>query len=439
MSLLDKSDSELLGRFYSHTDEAAFNLLVKRHLKIVFAVARNCLGGDAQLAEDVCQIVFAELARKAKSLRHHGNVKAWLFKTSRFTAAKIVRSRTRQSAKEQRYGGMSEMTVPQDRENLQAFIDESIEHLPKSDQEALLLRYFESMDYKTIGARLGIQPNAARMKVTRALDKLQAHFQKKGIATSATALSAALTGYASCPLPVHLATSVATVSLASTASLASIGLVSALKLPLVATAITIIAGVSLEQQIATRAADPVLTAEQAPLAKIEERGPTPSETTPSETTRPETTRPLDEIDLAYAALDRDATVLAQRLQEVENQIQKLHHRKPLLGKTYSLSELDTKPRAIALRMPDYPISHAITQEPGNAVVEFILGVDGKTSDLRIIKASHPDFGESALNAVAKSEFTPGRIGSTAVPAKVRIPIKFQPPAGEEKPETKNWF
>ncbi|MDQ8185396.1 TonB family protein [Pelagicoccus sp. SDUM812002] len=428
MPLQEESDFELLGRFYSKCDEAAFTLLVERHLKIVFAVAQNCLGGDAQLAEDVCQIVFAQLARKAKSL-HHDNVKAWLFKTSRFTAAKIVRSRTRQSAKERRYEQMSEKTVSDESEELKAFIDESIEQLPQSDQEAILLRYFESMDYNTIGTRLGMQPNAARMKVSRALDKLQTRFKGRGIATTATALSAALTGYASCSLPAHLATSVATVSLANIGSLASVGLVSALKLPLVATAATIVAGLALEQQTTPETADPVAQDTQLLIVHEETEVPQPTETT----------RTLDKIDIAYAALDQDATVLAQRLKEVESQIQKLHHRRPQGGKVYSIKELDMKPRATAMMMPDYPVAHAVTQESGSAVVEFILGVDGKTSDLRVLKASHPDFAESALKAVAKSEFTPGRIGSTAVQTHVRIPIHFTPSAAEGQPKTKNWF
>lgn len=433
MSLADKSDSGLLERFHSEADEPAFNLLVERHLRIVFAVAQNRLGGDSQLAEDVCQIVFIELARKAKSLRHHGNVKAWLFKTSRFTAAKMARSRSRQSAKEQRYQRMSEHTAdpttPDEIETLKELIDESMVQLPPTDQEAVLLRYFESMDYKSIGKRLGLEPNTARMKVTRALDKLQVHFQERGITTSATALGAALNGYASCTLPAQLATNIAAASLASTSGLASVSLVSALKLPLIATAATILAGFAFEKAEPTELEDSV--------PEVNPTHANPAETSPI--TNPKASRAMDDIDIAYAALDNDASVLAQRLREVESQIQALHNRKAQNEKVYSISELDTKPRATAMMMPDYPIAHQATQEKGSAIIEFILGEDGKTSNLKIIDASHPDFGENALKAIAKSEFSPGRIGSTAVQSRVRIPIVFTPKRGEGQPETQSWF
>ncbi|MDQ8180663.1 TonB family protein [Pelagicoccus sp. SDUM812005] len=430
MALQLESDSALLDRFHSQADEPAFTLLVERHLRVVFAVAQNRLGGDTQLAEDVCQIVFSQLARNAKSLRHHSNIKAWLFKTSRFTASKLVRARVRQKTREQDYEYVRDLPNPKEKESLTQFIDELIEQLPSSDQEVLLLRYFESMDYKTIGTRLSIKPNTARMRAERALVKLQARFKKRGIATG-TALSAALNAYASCSLPAHLATSVTNVTLASLGSLASIGLVSALKLPLAASLAILLTGVAIERQNTSAAMDSNVAIEQPPRAHAEQAVSPPSARSNSSA--------LDNIDLAYAALDKDATVLAQRLEAIESAIQKLHNRRPAPEKIYSLSELDTKPRASAMMMPEYPISHLVTKEEGRAVVEFVLGTDGKTSDLRVVKASHPDFGKNALEAVSKSEFTPGRIGATAVQSRVRIPIMFTPSPTEDQAETQNWF
>ncbi|MDQ8197948.1 TonB family protein [Pelagicoccus enzymogenes] len=431
MSLEEKSDSELLNRFCSERSETAFTLLVERHLRVVFAVAQNRLGGDAQLAEDVCQIVFSQLARSAKSLRHHGNVKAWLFKTSHFTAAKLVRSQVRQKMREHDYEYVRDPSLPEEKENLAQFIDESIEQLPQADQEVLLLRFFESMDYKSIGIRLSMEPNTARMKVERALDKLQASFKKRGIVTTGAALSAAFSTYANCSLPAYLATSVVNVSVANLGGLATVGLVSALKLPLAATAAILLTGIAIERQSTDAAMESKVAVEQVAHTQAEHIESPP-------TTSPSDSNP-DAIDLAYAALDNDATVLAQRLEEIELEIQKLHNRRPSSDKIYSISELDTKPTASAIRMADYPVRHLATKEKGKAVIEFVLGTDGTTSDLRVITATHPDFGKSALEAIAKSEFNPGRIGATAVQSRVRIPIMFTPDPAEDQAETQTWF
>jgi len=51
------ADDELLRRFSSHRDEAAFAELVRRHAAMVLGVARRALG-DHHAAEDVLQATF---------------------------------------------------------------------------------------------------------------------------------------------------------------------------------------------------------------------------------------------------------------------------------------------------------------------------------------------------------------------------------------------
>jgi len=58
-------DDALLCRYAQEGDEDAFTELVRRHLNFVYAAALRQVGGDAQFAQDVTQIVFTDLARKA--------------------------------------------------------------------------------------------------------------------------------------------------------------------------------------------------------------------------------------------------------------------------------------------------------------------------------------------------------------------------------------
>lgn len=61
-------DGELLRLYVRRRSEAAFGLLVRRHLNLVYV---TCLRevGDAALAEDAALSVFLVLARRASSLR----------------------------------------------------------------------------------------------------------------------------------------------------------------------------------------------------------------------------------------------------------------------------------------------------------------------------------------------------------------------------------
>lgn len=71
-------DAELLDRYIGHRSEAAFAELVERHFGIVYHAAMRQLGGDADQAKDISQLVFVLLAQKAPSLRRHPCLAGWL-------------------------------------------------------------------------------------------------------------------------------------------------------------------------------------------------------------------------------------------------------------------------------------------------------------------------------------------------------------------------
>ena len=64
----DANDMDLVREFARDHSAAAFNDLVRRHLNLVYSVARRCTGNDGD-AHDVTQAVFIILARKAAGLR----------------------------------------------------------------------------------------------------------------------------------------------------------------------------------------------------------------------------------------------------------------------------------------------------------------------------------------------------------------------------------
>jgi DNA-directed RNA polymerase specialized sigma24 family protein len=68
-----RDDQQLLRSYTKEGSEAAFGELVARHVNLVYSAALRQTGGDAHLAKDAAQIVFADLARKAHSVASNAN------------------------------------------------------------------------------------------------------------------------------------------------------------------------------------------------------------------------------------------------------------------------------------------------------------------------------------------------------------------------------
>jgi DNA-directed RNA polymerase specialized sigma24 family protein len=71
------TDLQLLARYARHHAEDAFAEIVRRHLDLVFSAALRQVRSP-QLAEEVAQSVFTDLARRAADLAPDTTLAAWL-------------------------------------------------------------------------------------------------------------------------------------------------------------------------------------------------------------------------------------------------------------------------------------------------------------------------------------------------------------------------
>jgi RNA polymerase sigma factor (sigma-70 family) len=216
---MSANDNELLRQYLNDRSESAFGELVERHLGLVFSAALRQVDGDRQAAEDVTQAVFTNLARRSARLLHHPTLSGWLYTTTRYLATNTRRAALRRRAHEQSAQIMNDLYPPdgpeQDWTALRPILDEAMHDLNPADRDAVLWRYFEKHPFSNIGLRLGLNENAARMRVERALDKLRLALAKRGVTSSAAALAGLVSVQAVASVPAGLAGRICRASLAA--------------------------------------------------------------------------------------------------------------------------------------------------------------------------------------------------------------------------------
>jgi RNA polymerase sigma factor (sigma-70 family) len=199
-------DAELLRRFTHDRSESAFAELVRRHLDLVYGFALRRVGGDAHSADDVTQRVFLDLAGKTASLQTRTHLAGWLYTSTRFAAADLVRSAQRRRHHEEQAHAMHTLhDAPLlDWEKLRPVLDEVMDQLGEPDREALLLRFFEDRPLADVGAKLAVSPDAARMRIDRALDKLRGLLSRRGLTSTSATLATILAGQPIVAAPASL-------------------------------------------------------------------------------------------------------------------------------------------------------------------------------------------------------------------------------------------
>jgi RNA polymerase sigma factor (sigma-70 family) len=241
-------DGALLRQYSQSGSEEAFGQVVRKHLDLVYSTALRTLAGDEHLARDVSQTVFIDLARKAASLCRRPELAGWLYTSTCFAAAKAVRSERRRQAREHAAELMTESAnaaVDADWDQIRRVLDSSMLELKEQDREALLLRFFQRRSLPEMAQKLGLNENAARMRVERALQRLRALLARRGITSTAAALAVAMSQQAVIAAPVGLGAVITASTLAGTATtgaFSALNLITLMKTKTIVLGILIAAG-----------------------------------------------------------------------------------------------------------------------------------------------------------------------------------------------------
>jgi RNA polymerase sigma factor (sigma-70 family) len=198
------TDLELLARYTRHHAEDAFAEIVRRYLDLVHSAALRQVR-SAQLAEEVAQSTFVNLARNANRLAPGTILPAWLYQVTRREAIDVVRREARRQLREQTATEMNAINATAaDWTDIGPLLDEAMDALEETDRAALLLRYFENKSLREVGQTLGTSENAAQKRLSRAVDRLRQFFAKRGVSVGAGGLTVILSANAVQAAPAGL-------------------------------------------------------------------------------------------------------------------------------------------------------------------------------------------------------------------------------------------
>jgi RND family efflux transporter MFP subunit len=201
------SDAQLLDRFAANRDEAAFELLLWRHARLVFDVCRRVLH-DLHDTEDAFQATFLALARQAGRIAKREAVASWLHKVAYRVALTARSQRARRDAREKLIGAAEDISPSPDGEassenqELRHVLDEEIGRLPERFRAAVVLCYFEDKSVDEAAVLLGCPRGTVASRLARARERLRLRLAGRGLAL--TAALAILSQANAAPRPLSL-------------------------------------------------------------------------------------------------------------------------------------------------------------------------------------------------------------------------------------------
>jgi RNA polymerase sigma factor (sigma-70 family) len=190
----DLTDAQLLARYVTDHEEAAFECLVRRHGPMVLGVCRRVLG-NLDGAEDAFQATFLVLVRKAASLRARDLLAAWLYAVAFRIALKAKALSVRRRAKEKQVNDMPEVQTEQGPDachDLLPLLDEAVNQLPEKYRVPVVLCELEGRPRREAAQRLGVPEGTLSSRLATARRMLAKRLARHGLPLAGGALVSVL-------------------------------------------------------------------------------------------------------------------------------------------------------------------------------------------------------------------------------------------------------
>jgi cobalt-zinc-cadmium efflux system membrane fusion protein len=187
------SDAQLLERFVSRRDDAAFEVLVWRHGGLVLDVCGRLLR-QAEDAEDVFQATFLALARRAGSIGKRESLGSWLYKVAYRLALRVRARAAREAALRQ---SLPDLLAPGPAgsdagPDLRPLLDEEINRLPEKYRAAVVLYYLQGKTTEEAARQLGCARGTVCSRLSWARQRLRNRLTRRGLVIGAAGLGLTL-------------------------------------------------------------------------------------------------------------------------------------------------------------------------------------------------------------------------------------------------------
>jgi RNA polymerase sigma factor (sigma-70 family) len=202
------ADHELLHRFTSAREPAAFEALLRRHGPLVLGVCRRVLA-NRQDAEDAFQATFLVLAQGAGSIRKQTSLSSWLYGVAYRVAAKARLRSARRQRHETRAAvraGADPLAEVTGRELL-GVLDEELARLGERQRAALVLCYLDGKTRDEAARALGWSLSTLQRRLEEGRARLRDRLARRGLTLPAVLLAAGVADAASAAVPGKLAAS----------------------------------------------------------------------------------------------------------------------------------------------------------------------------------------------------------------------------------------
>ncbi len=186
-------DGQLLERFLTQGDEAAFAALVRRHGPMVLGTCRAVLR-DPNDVEDAFQATFLVLIDKARSIRVGDVLGTWLHRVAHRIAVQAGAQTSRRRVCERMAG---EIRVVEDRRNdelgdeRRQIVREELARLSEKYRLPVLLCDLEGKTYAQAASELNCGEATVRRRLAAARDLLRSRLVRRGVTLSAGSLAVA--------------------------------------------------------------------------------------------------------------------------------------------------------------------------------------------------------------------------------------------------------
>jgi len=223
------ADGQLLLCFLNEGEDAAFEILLRRHGRMVLGVCQRILKNSSD-AEDAFQATFLVLLRKADSLLDRQTIGNWLYGVAHHVALKARAAAGKRRLKERQAAEARAAELPVEEilwQEWRPLLDQEVQRLPPKYRNLIILCDLEQKSYKEAATLTGCSAGTVAGRLSRARQLLARRLTRYGVQLSVVSLAALLAqNGAAASLPTSLVADAMNAATAATGRAAVAGAIS---------------------------------------------------------------------------------------------------------------------------------------------------------------------------------------------------------------------